>query len=120
LPEIAMDLQAGALSVCPSSPIKQVQTKAEIDAICFALSRPGETRSRPQGFLASTARCFIKKCREFGQAPGECDRHRFLEKGSIEYAREVAASEHLNIIYVTQNYLEFETEERIDLVLLIM
>jgi len=39
---------------------------------------------------------------------------------SIDYAREVAAREQLNISYVNQNYLEFETEDRFDLVLMIM
>ena len=39
---------------------------------------------------------------------------------SIEYAKEVAAREQLYISYVKQNYLEFETEDRFDLVLMIM
>jgi 2-polyprenyl-3-methyl-5-hydroxy-6-metoxy-1,4-benzoquinol methylase len=39
---------------------------------------------------------------------------------SIEYAREVASGEQLNISYVNQNYLDFETEDRFDLVLMIM
>jgi SAM-dependent methyltransferase len=39
---------------------------------------------------------------------------------SIEYAKEVAAREQLNIDYIKQNYLEFETEDRFDLVLMIM
>ena len=39
---------------------------------------------------------------------------------SIEHAKEVAAREKLNIGYVKQNYLEFETEDRFDLVLMIM
>lgn len=39
---------------------------------------------------------------------------------SIEYAKEVAAREQLNISYVKQNYLEFETENRFDLVMMIM
>ena len=39
---------------------------------------------------------------------------------SIDYAKEVAAREQLNINYVDQNYLEFETEDRFDLVLMIM
>jgi SAM-dependent methyltransferase len=39
---------------------------------------------------------------------------------SIEYAKEVAAREQLNISYVKQNYLEFETEDRFDLARLIM
>lgn len=43
-----------------------------------------------------------------------------FSRRSIEYAREVAASEQLNINYVTQNYLEFATEDRFDLVLMIM
>ncbi len=43
-----------------------------------------------------------------------------FSKRSIEYAREVAAREQLNISYVNQNYLEFETEDRFDLVLMIM
>ena len=43
-----------------------------------------------------------------------------FSKRSIEYAKDVAAREQLNISYVNQNYLEFETEDRFDLVLLIM
>ena len=39
---------------------------------------------------------------------------------SIDYVKEVAAREQLNINYVNQNYLEFETEDRFDLVLMIM
>jgi 2-polyprenyl-3-methyl-5-hydroxy-6-metoxy-1,4-benzoquinol methylase len=39
---------------------------------------------------------------------------------SIEYAKEVAAREKLNISYMVQNYLEFETEDPFDLVLMIM
>jgi len=39
---------------------------------------------------------------------------------SINYAKEVAAREQLKINYVNQNYLEFEIEDRFDLVLMIM
>jgi SAM-dependent methyltransferase len=39
---------------------------------------------------------------------------------SIEHAKDVAAREQLNISYVNQNYLEFETEDRFDLILMIM
>jgi SAM-dependent methyltransferase len=39
---------------------------------------------------------------------------------SIKYAKKVAAREQLNISYVKQNYLEFETGDRFDLVLMIM
>jgi len=43
-----------------------------------------------------------------------------FSKRSIEYAKEVAARDKLKISYVHQNYLEFETEDRFDLVLMIM
>ncbi len=39
---------------------------------------------------------------------------------SIEYAKDVATRERLNIVYVNRNYLEFETEDRFDLALMIM
>jgi 2-polyprenyl-3-methyl-5-hydroxy-6-metoxy-1,4-benzoquinol methylase len=43
-----------------------------------------------------------------------------FSKRSIEYAKEVAAREQLDVTYVNQDYLEFETEDRFDLVLMIM
>ena len=43
-----------------------------------------------------------------------------FSKNSIEYARKVAADGRLSIQYVNQNYLEFETEERFDLILMTM
>ncbi len=43
-----------------------------------------------------------------------------FSKSSIEYAKDIAAREQLNIIYVNQNYLEFETGDQFDLVLMIM
>lgn len=43
-----------------------------------------------------------------------------FSKRSIEYAKDFAACEHLDINYVNQNYLEFETEDRFDLILMIM
>jgi SAM-dependent methyltransferase len=43
-----------------------------------------------------------------------------FSRRSIEYAKDVAAREQLNISYVNQNYLEFETDERFDLALMIM
>jgi len=39
---------------------------------------------------------------------------------SIKYAKENAVREQLNISYVNQNYLDFEPEDRFDLVLMIM
>ena len=70
------------------------------------------------------------KIADFGCGPGLYATH-FAKRGanvtgidfskrSIEYSKEVAAREQLNISYVKQNYLEFETEERFDLVLMIM
>ncbi len=43
-----------------------------------------------------------------------------FSRRSIEYARDVAASEGVNVHYVIQDYLEFETDERFDLILMIM
>ena len=43
-----------------------------------------------------------------------------FSRRSIEYAKELAAREQLNISYVKQNYLEFETKDLFDLVLMIM
>ena len=39
---------------------------------------------------------------------------------SIQYAREVALKDRLPIQYVNQNYMEFETDDRFDLILMIM
>ncbi len=43
-----------------------------------------------------------------------------FSKSSIQYAREVATKEGLNIQYVNQNYLEYETDDRSNLILMIM
>jgi SAM-dependent methyltransferase len=43
-----------------------------------------------------------------------------FSESSIDYAKRIAAREQLNICYVNQNYLNFETEDRFDLVLMIM
>ncbi len=43
-----------------------------------------------------------------------------FSKRSIQYAQEVATREGLSIHYVNQNYLEFETDDRFGLVLMIM
>jgi 2-polyprenyl-3-methyl-5-hydroxy-6-metoxy-1,4-benzoquinol methylase len=39
---------------------------------------------------------------------------------SIQYAQQVAARESLSIRYLNQNYLDFETDDRFDLILMIM
>ncbi len=43
-----------------------------------------------------------------------------FSKRSIQYAQEAAIREGLSIHYVNQNYLEFETEDRFQLILMIM
>ena len=43
-----------------------------------------------------------------------------FSKRSIQYAQETATKEGLSISYVNQNYLEFETEDRFHLILMIM
>ena len=43
-----------------------------------------------------------------------------FSKNSIQYAQEAANKEGLSINYVNQNYLDFETDERFDLILMIM
>jgi len=43
-----------------------------------------------------------------------------FSEGSIDYAQIAAAQKGLNINYIDQNYLEFETEQRFDLITMIM
>jgi cyclopropane fatty-acyl-phospholipid synthase-like methyltransferase len=43
-----------------------------------------------------------------------------FSKSSIQYAQEIATREGLSIHYVNQNYLEFETDDRFHLILMIM
>ena len=43
-----------------------------------------------------------------------------FSKRSIQYAQEVARREELSINYINQNYLDFETEDRFQLILMIM
>jgi 2-polyprenyl-3-methyl-5-hydroxy-6-metoxy-1,4-benzoquinol methylase len=70
------------------------------------------------------------KIADFGCGPGlyatRLAKHRAKVTGidfsgrSIEYAKAVAARENLNISYVQQNYLDFETQDRFNLVMMIM
>jgi 2-polyprenyl-3-methyl-5-hydroxy-6-metoxy-1,4-benzoquinol methylase len=43
-----------------------------------------------------------------------------FSKRSIQYAQDIASEEGLSIQYVNQNYLEFETDDRFDLIIMIM
>jgi 2-polyprenyl-3-methyl-5-hydroxy-6-metoxy-1,4-benzoquinol methylase len=71
-----------------------------------------------------------KKVADFGCGPGLYT-NRLAEQGasvlgidfselSLDYARKIAAEDKLDIQYLNQNYLEFETDERFDLILMIM
>ena len=67
---------------------------------------------------------------DFGCGPGLCANRLAklgasvkgidFSKRSIKHARTVAAEEGLTAAYVNQNYLEFETEDRFDIILMIM
>jgi len=71
-----------------------------------------------------------KKIADFGCGPGLyttrlARRHAVVtgidfSKRSIQYAQETAIGEKLPIRYVNRNYLDFETDERFDLILMIM
>ncbi|HQL98165.1 MAG TPA: class I SAM-dependent methyltransferase, partial [Smithella sp.] len=71
-----------------------------------------------------------KKIADFGCGPGLyttrlARRHAVVtgidfSKRSIQYAQEMATWEKLPIRYVNRNYLDFETDERFDLILMIM
>lgn len=43
-----------------------------------------------------------------------------FSKRSIQYAQEIATKERLSINYINENYLEFESDEQFDLILMIM
>ena len=94
-------------------------------------SRNMEFINRSVEWVVSTFNiCIDTKIADFGCGPG-LYAARLAKRGAkvtgidfsaraIEYAKDVAASEQLNISYVNQNYLEFKTENRFDLVLMIM
>jgi SAM-dependent methyltransferase len=106
--------------------------------LCFHLNEAIDVSSRNAEFINRSVEWIASefnigtdtKIADFGCGPG-LYATRLAKRGasvtgidfswrSIEYAKEVAAREQLNISYVKQNYLEFETEERFDLVLMIM
>ena len=100
------------------------------DAIDIS-SRNAEFIIRSVEWIASTFNIDQDtKIADFGCGPGlyatRLAKHRANVTGidfsgrSIEYAKTVAARERLTISYVQQNYLDFETRDRFDLVLMIM
>jgi transcriptional regulator with PAS, ATPase and Fis domain len=58
--------QIDALSDCPSSPIKQVQTKAEIEAICFALKQAQGNKAKAARLLGIHRTLLYKKMQKYG------------------------------------------------------
>ena len=58
--------QIDALSDSPSSPIKQVQTKAEIDAICFALKQAQGNKTQAARLLGIHRTLLYKKMQKYG------------------------------------------------------
>ncbi|BDD86541.1 class I SAM-dependent methyltransferase [Desulfofustis limnaeus] len=94
-------------------------------------SRNAEFISRSVEWIASTFNIGQDtKIADFGCGPGlyatRLAKHRANVTGidfsgrSLEYAKAVAVRERLDISYVQQNYLDFETRDRFDLVLMIM
>jgi len=106
--------------------------------LSFHLNEAIDVSSRNAAFINRSVEWIVStfnigmgtKIADFGCGPG-LYATRLAERGagvtgidfserSIEYAKAVAAREQLNISYLNQNYLEFETEDRFDLVLMIM
>lgn len=106
--------------------------------LSFHLDETIDVSSRTAGFIDRSVEWIVShldvgeetKIADFGCGPG-LYAARLARRGaqvtgidfsarSIEYGEGVAASEQLNVDYVQQNYLDFETEDRFDLVLMIM
>jgi len=106
--------------------------------LSFHLNEEIDVSSRNADFINRSVEWIIShfgvsegtKIADFGCGPGLyatrlAERHAsvtgidFSER-SIAYAQKVAERERLNIHYVNQNYLEFETDDRFDLILMIM
>lgn len=94
-------------------------------------SRKGEFIDRSAAWIASHFNISDgAKIADFGCGPGlyttRLAKHRAQVTGidfsprSIEYAQQVAAQEHLNIQYYYENYLDFESADRFDLIIMIM
>jgi len=106
--------------------------------LSFHLNEAIDVSSRNAGFIRRSVEWIASKFNigkdtkiaDFGCGPGlyatRLAKHGANVTGidfsgrSIAYAKAVAAREHLNIRYVEQNYLDFETHDRFDLVLMIM
>jgi SAM-dependent methyltransferase len=96
-----------------------------------------DVSSRKSSFIDRSARWIISEfglragvsVADFGCGPGLYARQLArtgaavtgidFSRNSLDYARNRAREEHLAITYVHQNYLEFQTEDRFDLILMI-
>ncbi len=93
-------------------------------------SRNAKFIGRSVDWIASHFEIADKKIADFGCGPGLYTTKLAQRKAavtgidfskrSIQYAQDVASREGLSIRYVNQNYLEFQTDERFDLILMIM
>lgn len=104
----------------------------------FHLNEEVDIASRNMAFIERSVEWIVRRFKvgagrkvvDFGCGPGLYTSRLARKKASvmgidfsgrsIEYAREVAAREGLDIRYVNQNYLDFETDERFDLILMVM
>jgi len=108
------------------------------EMLSFHLDEAGDVASRNAGFIDRSVEWIAvefnigreTRIADFGCGPG-LYATRLARRGanvtgidfskrSIDYARTVAVREQLSIRYVNQDYLDFETEDRFDLVLMIM
>ena len=106
--------------------------------LAYHLNTELDVSSRRGEFIARSVEWIVAKfgvsqgtrIADFGCGPG-LYANRLAKRGaavtgidfsgrSIEYAKAVAARERLSITYVNEDYLEFETDDRFDLVLMIM
>ena len=106
--------------------------------LAYHLDETVDVASRNRDFLDRSIAWLVSHFRlasgarvaDFGGGPGLCAQ-RLARAGlnvtgidfsanSLRYAREMAAGEGLDIDYVEADYLEFETDQRFDLILLIM
>jgi SAM-dependent methyltransferase len=102
-----------------------------LDETCDMSSRNGAFIDASAAWIASRFRIGPRTdIADFGCGPGLYTT-RLARKGarvtgidfsprSIAYARETAAKEGLDIRYINENYLDFETESRFDLIVMIM
>lgn len=106
--------------------------------LAYHLNKEIDVSSRNEKFIDKSVNWIISrfkittgtKIADFGCGPGLYTT-RLAHKGadvtgidfsgrSIQYAKDTAAREGLNTRYVNQNYLEFETDMRFDLIIMIM